>query len=182
VARSLPILRRRAFTVLSVLSLLLCLATVALWVLSYWFAVAVAEIRYFPPDAKADTSHVVSQRFTDVGINRGTVMIARTFRSVTIRPVDAGWNWITRFRPKGITLGDSLMNRLGFGLTHEESPGFSMFRLVLPVWTAFPFLLLLPVLWLARWRGRLRAGLCHVCGYDLRATPEGCPECGTVND
>jgi 4-amino-4-deoxy-L-arabinose transferase-like glycosyltransferase len=53
----------------------------------------------------------------------------------------------------------------------------------LPMWMVAAPAAVLPLIRLRRgWRARRRRveGLCLVCGYDLRATPDRCPECGTV--
>jgi hypothetical protein len=51
----------------------------------------------------------------------------------------------------------------------------------LPHWLfvlVFAVLPLIQITRLIRRRRQPRAGLCRVCGYDLRATPDRCPECG----
>lgn len=54
-------------------------------------------------------------------------------------------------------------------------------NLLLPYWALVLLFAGLPTIWLSKWVLRRRcsiAGLCPSCGYDLRASPEICPECG----
>jgi hypothetical protein len=101
-------------------------------------------------------------------------------------------NWVTmdsrrsgRFvyqrvdRSNGAALNEYVHNQTAFGRRRELLIG-------VPLWLLTAFFGLLP-LWggwrmmvRRRQRRRLTAGLCSHCGYDLRATPDRCPECGTV--
>src|SRR5438105_4760595 len=53
-------------------------------------------------------------------------------------------------------------------------------RLGVPFWFIAMLTAVAPVLELRRHRSPLPPNACAKCGYDLRATPDRCPECGTI--
>jgi len=77
-------------------------------------------------------------------------------------------------------------NRFGIGIQSVNDLDHGVFYsgLDVPVWAFLISFCALPVIRLirsfAKRRIPLPGGICAACGYDLRATPDRCPECGAV--
>jgi len=80
---------------------------------------------------------------------------------------------------------------IGAGLTHSASGGalgpFTATQYITPHWLAATIFAIIPTFAVTRlirskrrMRKRAAKDLCLSCGYDLRASPDRCPECGTV--
>jgi hypothetical protein len=72
----------------------------------------------------------------------------------------------------------TLWNDLASQFIPTRNVGFCV-----PYWLLLAGTTVIPATWLLhRYRHRRRSneGRCSACGYDLRATPDRCPECGTI--
>lgn len=72
---------------------------------------------------------------------------------------------------------------LGFNwIRHVPSATDWAYTMILPLWLPIALFAAMPlargVRWVVAVRRKRRHGLCPGCGYDLRASPERCPECG----
>ena len=75
----------------------------------------------------------------------------------------------------------------GFYCGHRfHGHGEKYLQIQFPLWLPFTLSLLVSLLAARKWRHhhrlylRQKLGLCLTCGYDLRATPQRCPECGNT--
>jgi hypothetical protein len=91
----------------------------------------------------------------------------------------------------GAHLNGDWYGRLGFGAVDVVQPPWTCRQKWIPYWAVVAVGMVIPAAWVTQiavpWLWRLRAerarrrvGLCVRCGYDLRASKERCPECGTL--
>ena len=160
-------MKRRLLNLLTALSLLLCVAVVALWVRSYW--------RYYAWEWETRTGRACVDSFrgylsagrVDVqpasmtGIPRGYLVYSEPAARVEATVPKPNWSFgVIRGRwfdqPGGVTMMDVRVPHWLVALAAGVAPG---------------------IYWYRR-RPRTPPGCCPNCGYDLRATPGKCPECG----
>lgn len=160
---------RRLFTIASVSSLVLGVAVAAVWVRSYWVHDSID--RWHP-----DEGWKVSSNRSAIVFLWWTEHSARD---------DSGWSWV-RNPP-------SRDDDEAFGFVSNQQyvseGGSVVWRNVqwvwFPHWIAFaaacclPAIAVLGSLHRAFRRRRKRGRFCLSCGYDLRASSDRCPECGT---
>jgi hypothetical protein len=177
---------------LTALSLLLCMAVVALWVRSGWRSDSVAVV---DNTVEREGDHGVLWRSYTASSGRGVLRLAVEDNETRIRSDEAwpaprpAWEFrrFTDNRPASLALtrgrgwlGVSSGSDFGMG-----SGGSALERyLTVPHWAAAAVLATPLVKRIRSWRAkqRDRTGLCASCGYDLRATPGRCPECGAATD
>lgn len=185
--------RRALLHALVALPLLLLAATAALWATS-----GRAGYRWEHHHQSSDGS-VAWQGTTTAMVGRGLLLVESTRVAQPLPPLVAGkpgpstrtLRLFTVTRPPFPTAQSTptaTQEYLGFtystGVSPPPNPGGTARVVTVPLW-AFPVAVLPFVTWSAwhihrarRTAGRLRRGECLRCGYDLRATPGRCPECG----
>jgi len=188
--------KRRAFNIVSALSLLLCVAVAVLWVRSYWASDAIYVMRWEDEEQLTFfTQDVLVVGRGGVGFSRRVESGDRgTFRNdVEAGSKARGWaihspQWLRREAkyPQFHVLSTDVptwfhWRRWARG-DFKGRPGTQYwYDLIVPLWCLVLPFAVAPLLWMNGWRRRRRRnrrGLCPSCGYDLRATLERCPECG----
>jgi hypothetical protein len=187
-------------------SAVLCLGAAWEWFWSYRSEMSLAWQTSWPAanrsagqDSKLNRHVVITRRGYEVARSfvlyggQPQVPESGTYNVVALRP---GGPAAVAF---GLTGGGPTARGAGFVFEREDAsipgpfvgigglgmPGRRVgWLLVIPHWMVVLVLATLPTLWLfRRFRAdlperRRRRGLCPACGYDVRATPDLCPECG----
>ena len=165
-------MRRRLLNVLTALSLLLCVAVVALWVRSYWRGDSVSVRSDRPPRGTAESF---------VRSNYGVLYFARVEYVINPgyhprRPPMWDSHEADRVYSNPATQGRKPRFVLGpFSLGGADRPNRTHIAFTVPHWFPAALAAVAPTTWLARSarsRRRRPGAFCLRCGYDLIPFPK----------
>lgn len=178
---------RRVLMALTILCWLLCVAVAILWPRSHRIWETLSYKFVSDLDHPDNTRRVM---WLDVWSNNGAFggSIMRYQDETDYAIANIGWNYIKR-KAAYLPVPDQrwiFFSTAGAAMGSTESSVHESGRecwFHIPYWMLLPVLLPLPI-WhvrrTIRQRLRLKRGQCLNCGYDLRASKDKCPECGTA--
>jgi hypothetical protein len=199
VARYTRRVRRTLPNLLTVLLALLCLAVVVFWVRAEVGLEDRLAFDTLPTTGlKAPADRRAVQTVTLYSLQSGSDGLSFVTYEVAAPWEDLPWRWRAGMTPTKEEFGVFTFSRMGHAwggraLRYERRSyptsfiGPTRSALVASHWLCAAVAALLPT---GRFVGRLvrrrrarrvAGGLCAVCGYDFRATPGRCPECGAGN-
>jgi hypothetical protein len=178
--------------ILAAVTLLVAVVGAHFWVASYWGPVAWFRARYSVE--KNEYRHYwvqsadgrVMASFWRVRIDEPyveqmrEVAAAGSFRDQWVS--DARWMWRPRSSRRWEEFGAYVYVEKDVRSGIAAGQG-SLVMVLMPYWVLVGLLLIGPAVCVVRWASRRRRfgeGRCQRCGYDLRASPEQCPECGAM--
>ena len=174
---------RRFLGAATALSLLLCAATIVWWVRSYvcWDGVFAGGGVHFLV-AESTNGQVALGWETDASeaVSRA---LRRRKPGAQTAPTGMGFRLSSRCRHGALGFGWDAYDRMHLFVVSDGTPAATRERVVvMPHWFVALAFSVPPGIAVARRvrRRRRPPGLCSACGYDLRATPGRCPECGRV--
>ena len=185
------------FTATSALSLILCIASAFMWVRSY-FAGEAYNWSLPSGDPLVDNSlSIVSGRGgIAFSFDQWAVWELGVRKPASRNKSVSSFAHVELMKPYyPSVLNSAWFSRWGFEWSgHDEtisptSVGSGIIKsrnVVAPYWSLAFAAAIPPFAWLMFWKRRrakkrrASIGICANCGYDLRATPEKCPECGTI--
>jgi hypothetical protein len=166
----------------TVMSLLLCVGAVMFWIRCRGVVERVER--------------ATAQTHRTIGVCGGELLVSIEWaqEASPLPPgPDVQWNWRTIHKLNFPDFAEAFFpgdhpTVAGFFFGHSVSSAEHWTLVLLPMPFVVGLFAILPVVRIAfeiRRRRRARrqdAGRCVICGYDLRATPNQCPECGALQE
>jgi hypothetical protein len=190
VTSTILIVLRRLPVALSVASLVLSVALLAMWVRSYW----VGDTWLWQRVTRDE--RIIYSWYMELTSGAGGIGLSRDTedydaRYATVHDIGADWSFARRearrpaYPQPAFFVGPN-QPATAFAFRWNGNRAGTRRELILPYWILVLLFAIAPALsarrvWLhRRARRRRRANACPACGYDLRASPERCPECGAM--